>query len=188
MNTEHDSRGSEHDPSNALKWEAIRKKIFQQKHISIMPYTLKELAEIYKVCVPTFKRMLEPFEKHIGKHQGRYYSIPQVKMIFQSIDLPSTYTLTDLAHIYNVSVPTFKGWVDRFQGELGEKAGHFYSLRQLYIIISKLDIPSLEGKEQDDFAALLQLCSRNDLLLLYGYLLYSFTDYFSLVECLVNFC
>lgn len=188
MNAEYDSRGPEHVPSNNPKWEEIRKKIFHQKHISIMPYTLKELAEIYKVCVPTFKRMLEPFEKQIGKHEGRYYTIPQVKLIFQYVDLPSTYTLTDLAHIYNVSVPTFKGWVDRFQGELGEKAGHFYSLRQLYIIISKLDIPSLEGKEQDDFVSLLKLCSGNDFLLFYGYLFYSLADYFSFAECFANFC
>jgi hypothetical protein len=82
-----------------------------------------------------------------------------VKIIFQYVDLPSNYTLKELAHIYNVSIPTFKAWLDKFQDELGEKNGHLYTLKQLYIIITKLDIPSIEGKEQDDFVKLLQICN-----------------------------
>jgi hypothetical protein len=162
MKSENDSQDKSKQfgiPESSIDWNEIQKKLQQINNISIMPYTLKELAEIYKVCIPTFKKMLFPYEQKIGEHSGRYYSISQVKIIFQYIDLPSNYTLKELANIYNVSIPTFKVWLDKFQDELGEKNGHLYTLKQLYIIITKLDIPSIEGKEQDDFVRLLQICN-----------------------------
>ncbi len=171
------SENENHDKPSLIRindspkdWNEIQKKLFKNTHLSIKPYTLKELSEIYKVCTPTFKKMLEPYEQLLGEHTGRYYSITQVKLIFQYIDLPSAYTLKELAFIYQVSMPTFKAWLDRFQNELGEKTGHFYSLRQLYIIITKLDIPSVEGEEKDDLVFLLRICN-NNLIVIYCYIL-----------------
>ncbi len=57
--------------------------------IILKAYSLKELAEIYGVDWRTFKKWLEPFEQEIGKKQGRYYKIPQVKIIFEKLSLPS---------------------------------------------------------------------------------------------------
>ena len=163
MKSENDSQDKSKHVTihDSLKnWAEIQKKLQQQNHISVNFYTLKELAEIYKVCIPTFKRMIAPYEHLIGEHKGRYYSIIQVKLIFQHVDLPSPYTMKELAHVYNISIPTFKSWLDNFHDELGEKPGHFYSFRQLYIIITKLDIPSVEGKEYDYFVSFLQLCNK----------------------------
>jgi hypothetical protein len=142
-------------------WLEIHKKFHKEQTVSVQYYTLKELAKIYKVCPSTFKRMVMPYAEKIGKRKGRYYSIPQVRLIFQHVDLPSNYTIKELAHLYHVSVPTFKGWLDSFQDELGSKPGHHYSLRQLFIILSKLDVPDSDGKEYETLSVFLQLCDEN---------------------------
>lgn len=67
--------------------------IHEKKVIQIRPYTRKELAQIYGVCSRTFKKWLMPFEAEIGKQHGRLYSIPQVKIIFEKLSLPSFVTL-----------------------------------------------------------------------------------------------
>jgi hypothetical protein len=51
-------------------------------------YTLGELARLYKVCVRTFKRWLKPFDAVVGKKQGRYFTIAQVKIIFEKLGTP----------------------------------------------------------------------------------------------------
>ena len=57
--------------------------------IQVKAYSLSELARIYGVDWRTFKKWLKPFEKEIGEKQGRYYNIPQVKVIFDKLSLPS---------------------------------------------------------------------------------------------------
>ena len=163
MRSEDDSQDRKNSsfPEHPKNWAEINKKLLEKHHISIKPYTLKELADIYKVSVPTFKRKLAPYEHRLGEHAGRYYSIGQVKLIFQYVDLPSPYTLCDLVMLYEVSPPTFKTWLSKFENELGEKQGHFYSFRQLYIIITKLDIPVTQGKEESDLLDLLRICNGN---------------------------
>jgi hypothetical protein len=59
--------------------------------ISLRPYTLKELCALYGVCRYTFNKWLKPFEKEIGVRQGFYYSILQVKIIFDKLGYPSMY-------------------------------------------------------------------------------------------------
>ena len=59
------------------------------KMILLKPYSLKELAEIYEIDWRTFKKWLKPFEEEIGKKEGRYYKIPQVRTIFRKLELPS---------------------------------------------------------------------------------------------------
>jgi len=57
--------------------------------ILLKAYSLTELASIYGVDWRTFKKWLQPFEKEVGKKVGRYYTIPQVKIIFEKLSLPS---------------------------------------------------------------------------------------------------
>ena len=52
-------------------------------------YTKKELALMYETSPKTFSRWLKPHESLIGDKIGRYYSITQVKAIFQSLGMPS---------------------------------------------------------------------------------------------------
>jgi len=56
--------------------------------IEVKPYNLKDLSSIYGVCNKTLKKWLVPFEKEIGSKQGRYFSITQVKIIFEKLGLP----------------------------------------------------------------------------------------------------
>ena len=60
-----------------------------KKQIALKPYTLKELSELYGMDWRTFKKWLEPFQSEIGEKKGRYYQIPQVRIIFKKLDLPS---------------------------------------------------------------------------------------------------
>lgn len=57
--------------------------------IQYRPYTMKELAQLYGVDPRTIKVWLAPFEEELGPKLGRYYTIPQVKKIFEKLDFPS---------------------------------------------------------------------------------------------------
>jgi len=57
--------------------------------IQVKPYTLKELGDLYGVHWRTIKTWLKPFEAEVGQRTGRYYLIPQVKIIFEKLGLPS---------------------------------------------------------------------------------------------------
>lgn len=54
----------------------------------IRPYSAKDLADIYGVCDKTFKRWLTPFASAIGEKNGRFYSVVQVKIIFEKLGVP----------------------------------------------------------------------------------------------------
>ena len=58
--------------------------------IIIKPYSLGELAKLYDVDRKTFRGWLTPFQKEIGKREGRYYTIRQIKIIFKKLDFPMT--------------------------------------------------------------------------------------------------
>jgi hypothetical protein len=51
------------------------------------------------------------------------------------------YTLNEIASLYCVSKKTFKKWVKPFENDLGQRVGHFYSVRQVNIIFDKLGTP-----------------------------------------------
>ena len=55
----------------------------------IKPYSKQELANLYKIGVRSISTWLKPFEKEIGKRNGRYYTPRQVKVIFDKLDFPS---------------------------------------------------------------------------------------------------
>jgi len=57
--------------------------------IPIRRYTLKELSKLYGVHRETFLKWLKPFQKELGKRNGNYYSIAQVNIVFQKLDMPS---------------------------------------------------------------------------------------------------
>lgn len=61
----------------------------ESTQIKLKPYSITELARIYGVDPRTLKKWLIPFEQEIGVKQGRFYQIPQVKIIFEKLSLPS---------------------------------------------------------------------------------------------------
>lgn len=52
------------------------------------------------------------------------------------------YKLRELAGIYEVNRKTFRGWLNKFKNELGQREGHYYSIPQVRLIFSKLELPS----------------------------------------------
>ena len=59
-----------------------------KKKIPVKPYSLGELAAIYGVCGRTLKKWISEFKDEVGERKGRYYTIPQVKIIFSNLCLP----------------------------------------------------------------------------------------------------
>jgi hypothetical protein len=51
-------------------------------------YSVKEIAAIYGVCDKTVKKWMKPFDSIIGQKNGRYYTVAQVKVIFDKLGLP----------------------------------------------------------------------------------------------------
>lgn len=64
--------------------------ILHQKEMPLKAYSIHELALIYEVDSRTFKKWLKPLQSIIGEKQGRYYKIPQVRIIFENLGLPSS--------------------------------------------------------------------------------------------------
>ncbi len=54
----------------------------------LKPYTALELARLYGVSDRTMKKWLKPFEAEIGEKLGYFYTIAQVKTIFQKLGTP----------------------------------------------------------------------------------------------------
>lgn len=64
--------------------------------IPMRPYTTKELIQIYgNISRNTFRKWLEPIQELLGTRRGYYYSIPQVKIIFSVLQLPSCVMVVD---------------------------------------------------------------------------------------------
>lgn len=58
------------------------------------------------------------------------------------------YTLKQIASLYCVSNQTFKIWLKPFEKEIGKRIGHFYSVKQIKIILEKLGTPDgIEDQE-----------------------------------------
>ena len=51
-------------------------------------YSTKELARFYGVCDKTLLKWMKPFSNDIGQKQGRYYTVAQVKIIFDKLGMP----------------------------------------------------------------------------------------------------
>jgi hypothetical protein len=142
---------------DSAQWEEIKMNLPPLNKAKLKPYSMKELSTLYKVSVPRFKRMLSPYKHQVGIQVGHYYTISQVRRIFICVDAPTTYTTAKLACTYGVSIPKMRDWLDDLKGELGERSGHYFSIRQLFVIIVCLDIPRENGKDHEDFVQLLNL-------------------------------
>ncbi|MBI4945305.1 MAG: hypothetical protein HY840_02755 [Bacteroidetes bacterium] len=58
------------------------------RKLELKPYSVTDLAKIYGVCNRTFKKWVKDI-KEVGPKKGRYYSIPQVKIIFENMKVPT---------------------------------------------------------------------------------------------------
>lgn len=56
--------------------------------IEMKHYSTKELAQFYGVCDKTLLKWMRPFTKDIGQKQGRYYTVAQVRIIFEKLGMP----------------------------------------------------------------------------------------------------
>ena len=68
--------------------------ISKDENIVLKPYSSQELADLYGVNIKTFKKWMLPFEQVVGKRLGRYYTVAQVKTIFEKLGVPGEVTLT----------------------------------------------------------------------------------------------
>ena len=63
----------------------------KNKAIFVKPYTAKELAALYEVSDKTFRKWINQFEDEIGHKTGIYFTIRQVRIIFDRLDVPHYY-------------------------------------------------------------------------------------------------
>ena len=54
----------------------------------IRHYSTRELARFYGVCDKTLLKWMKPFSIDIGEKQGRFYTVAQVKTIFEKLGTP----------------------------------------------------------------------------------------------------
>ena len=64
----------------------MSKETVEMKH-----YSTKELAKFYGVCDKTLLKWMKPFTKEIGQKQGRYFTLAQVKIIFDKLGMPGCF-------------------------------------------------------------------------------------------------
>lgn len=58
--------------------------------LEIKPYTKKELAVIYGISPRSFCTWFKKIEHEIGKKQGKYFTVNQVRLIVETLGLPGT--------------------------------------------------------------------------------------------------
>lgn len=73
----------------ANKKEKLHVEKQEYKIIEVKRYKLRELAAIYKVNRKTFRGWVNKFKDELGPREGHYYSISQVKIILEKLELPS---------------------------------------------------------------------------------------------------
>ena len=56
--------------------------------ITVKASTTKELAAMYGISAKTFRTWLQPHQKSIGEKVGRYYSVLQIRIIFDKLGYP----------------------------------------------------------------------------------------------------
>ncbi len=69
-------------PATEAYYEALK------TSIAVKAYSTSELARLYNVCTRTFNRWIKPFKAEIGERMGRFYTVHQVKVIFEKLDVP----------------------------------------------------------------------------------------------------
>ena len=51
------------------------------------------------------------------------------------------YTTRELSRFYGISYSTMRLWLERIKEKVGEKTGHFFSIKQMEIIIEEFGLP-----------------------------------------------
>lgn len=59
--------------------------------VEMRSYSIGELSQLYDMSVKTMNRWLKPHSDAIGKRHGRYYTVKQIKQIFELLGLPKDY-------------------------------------------------------------------------------------------------
>ena len=54
----------------------------------VKAYTISELAALYGISTKTIKTWLKPHVTAIGPRLGRYYTVLQIRIIFEKIGMP----------------------------------------------------------------------------------------------------
>ncbi len=65
----------------------------EKKVVRLAPYTTKQLTVIYGVDRRTLMKWLDNIKSSLGERRGYYWSIQQVKMIFEKLSLPANIIL-----------------------------------------------------------------------------------------------
>lgn len=58
------------------------------------------------------------------------------------------YTTQQLADIFGVSARTIQNWIEPHKAAIGKKRGHFWTARQVKIILKKIGLPGI-AKDDD---------------------------------------
>jgi len=56
--------------------------------VEVVPYSLKELSQLYKLSSKVFKKSLQPFTPMLGERKGHFYTVKQVEIIFMQLGIP----------------------------------------------------------------------------------------------------
>lgn len=72
--------------NNALKTAPLA--VHQSTEIKAQRYSIKTLAAMYEVSIPTFRKWLKPYQDRIGERVGHFYNTRQVEIIFEIFGLP----------------------------------------------------------------------------------------------------
>lgn len=61
--------------------------------VMIKPLSPGELAKEYNVSLYTFNKWLEPHQTSIGERVGLYFTVLQVKIIYEKLGVPGKYDI-----------------------------------------------------------------------------------------------
>jgi len=57
--------------------------------VTLTPLSTSEISNLYGISRKTLKKWLTPFRNIIGEKIGRFYTVAQVKIIFDKLGLPN---------------------------------------------------------------------------------------------------
>ena len=66
----------------------------------------------------------------------------QNEQVIQKVPV-KTYSVKEVAGLYNISSKTLKKWLTPFENEIGERRGYFYYPKQVKVIFDKLGLPEI---------------------------------------------
>ena len=78
-----------------------------KNHIEIRPYSLKELAHIYRVDVRTIGKWLVPHWDEIGQIRARLLTVRQVETIFDKIGYPYVVEINQSQKPHRIHLSTY---------------------------------------------------------------------------------